>query len=81
MSYKAVKHAVLNRGVPPDRFLDELIAWGKTAPDDIFAQNPGKNRYRTRWPYCDFAIGEEINKNKQPVAKTGSSPAARNAGP
>src|ERR1700749_198442 len=34
-----------------------------------------------RWPSCDFAIGEEINKNKQPVAKTGSSPAARNADP
>ena len=45
MSYKAVKQAVLNRGVPPDRFLDELIAWGKTAPDDIFAQKSGKNIY------------------------------------
>jgi hypothetical protein len=37
--------------------------------------------YRTQWRYCDFAIGEEINKNKQAVAKIGSSPAARNAGP
>ena len=45
MPYHAIKQAVLNRGVPPDRFLDELIAWGKTAADDIFAQNLGKNIY------------------------------------
>lgn len=39
MSYSATKAAVLNRGVPPDSFLDELIAWAKTAPADIFAPN------------------------------------------
>jgi hypothetical protein len=35
--FQATKQPVGNRGAPPDSFLDELIAWGKTAPDDIFA--------------------------------------------
>jgi hypothetical protein len=39
MSYHATKKKVLNRGIPPDSFLDELVAWGKTAPDEIFAPN------------------------------------------
>jgi hypothetical protein len=39
MAYHALKHEVLNRGVAPDSFLDELVAWGKTADDDIFAPN------------------------------------------
>lgn len=30
---------VLNRGIPPKPFIDTLIAWGQTAPDDIFAEN------------------------------------------
>jgi hypothetical protein len=34
-----LKERVLNRGVPPDAFLDELVAWGGTAPDDIFVPN------------------------------------------
>ena len=39
MKYIATKQRVLNRGVPPDAFLDELVAWGKEAPDEIFAPN------------------------------------------
>lgn len=39
MGYTAAKHRVSNRGVPPDAFLDELVAWGKRAPDDIFVPN------------------------------------------
>ena len=39
MTYKATKQRVHNRGVPPDSFLDELVAWGRTASDDIFAPN------------------------------------------
>jgi hypothetical protein len=39
MKYIATKQHVFNRGVPPDEFLDELIAWGKSAPDEIFAPN------------------------------------------
>lgn len=39
MAYHATKSKVLNRGVPPNSFLDELVAWGRLAPDDIFAPN------------------------------------------
>ena len=39
MIYNATKQRVKNRGVPPDNFLDQLVAWGKTAPDEIFAPN------------------------------------------
>lgn len=35
-----VKNPVLNRGVAPDSFLHEIVAWAKTAPDEIFAVNP-----------------------------------------
>ena len=37
MAYKALKAQVKNRGKAPDAFLDELIAWGKDAPEEIFA--------------------------------------------
>lgn len=37
--YKETKRRVLNRGVPPDSFLREEVAWGRTAPDEIFAPN------------------------------------------
>jgi hypothetical protein len=36
---QALKSRVHTRGVPPDPFLVELIAWGRTAPDFIFAPN------------------------------------------
>ena len=45
MAYKALKHRVLNRGIPPDSFLDELVAWGKTASDDIFVPNQAHDVY------------------------------------
>jgi hypothetical protein len=38
MNYFAVKYKV-HGDWPPDEFLDELIAWGKAAPDEIFAPN------------------------------------------
>ena len=37
--YYYTKSPVYNRGIPPDSFLDELIAWGKTAPLSIFSEN------------------------------------------
>jgi hypothetical protein len=43
--YSATKQRVGNRGVPPDEFLDQLIAWGRTAPEDIFAPNTRKDVY------------------------------------
>jgi hypothetical protein len=45
MTYNAIKHQVHNRGVPYDDFLDELIAWEKIAPDEIFAPNSAQDIY------------------------------------
>ncbi len=39
MTYIATKQHVSNRGVPSNDFLDQLVAWGKQAPDEIFAPN------------------------------------------
>jgi Putative peptidoglycan binding domain/D-alanyl-D-alanine carboxypeptidase len=40
---------VFNRGIPPVKFLQELVAWGKTAPEEIFTDQPGnvKDIYAT----------------------------------
>ena len=45
MPYKATKQHVFNRGVAPDEFLDELVAWGKEAVDEIFAPNDASDIY------------------------------------
>ena len=45
MAFNATKHKVANRGVPPDSFLIELVGWGRTAPDEIFAPNPYADVY------------------------------------
>jgi hypothetical protein len=45
MSYTATKQHVANRGVPPDAFLDQLVDWGKTAPEEIFAPNDSSDIY------------------------------------
>jgi len=45
MTYVATKQNVSNRGVPPDQFLDELVVWGKQAPDEIFAPNDQDDVY------------------------------------
>ena len=45
MSYIAPKQKVLNRGVPPNDFLDQLVAWGMHAPDDIFMPNTFNDIY------------------------------------
>ncbi len=39
MPYNRTRQHVHNRGIPPVAFLDELVAWGRTAPDEIFAPN------------------------------------------
>ena len=39
MNFIATKARVTTRGIPPDSFLTELVQWGRTAPDDIFAPN------------------------------------------
>ncbi len=45
MAFHAIKQHVSNRGVPPDAFLRELIDWGRTAPDEIFAPNAHADIY------------------------------------
>ena len=45
MAFHATKQKVFNRGVPPDGFLDELVSWGKSAPDEIFAPNEHADVY------------------------------------
>ena len=45
MAFHATKQKVHNRGVPPDSFLNELVAWGRTAPDEIFAANTATDIY------------------------------------
>jgi hypothetical protein len=45
MKYTAAKQHVFNRGVPPNDFLDELVAWGKTAPAEIFERNSFSDIY------------------------------------
>ncbi|MBB1287034.1 M15 family metallopeptidase [Flavisolibacter sp. BT320] len=44
-NYVATKQHVFNRGVPPDDFLDQLVAWGKQAADDIFEKNSFSDIY------------------------------------
>ena len=45
MPLHATKQPVSNRGIPPDNFLDQLVAWGRTAPDDIFVPNSQTDIY------------------------------------
>lgn len=39
MTFFATKARVHNRGQPPDEFLEELVKWGRSAPDEIFITN------------------------------------------
>jgi hypothetical protein len=43
--FRATISRVLNRGVPPDSFLRELVEWGRTAPEEIFAPNLAADIY------------------------------------
>ena len=45
MAYRALKQRVHNRGVPPNSFLDQLVGWGRIAPDDIFVPNSAHDVY------------------------------------
>lgn len=57
MLYKALKAGVGNRGNLRDLFLDEMVRWFKTAPDEIFAQNANYDIYNKVYtelgPYLD----------------------------
>lgn len=43
--YRAALSHVFNRGRPPVAFLDELVAWAKSAPGEIFAPNKNLDIY------------------------------------
>ncbi len=45
MAFQATKQKVLNRGIPPDQFLTEMVTWGASADDDIFAPNDNADIY------------------------------------
>ncbi len=45
MKFIATKARVNNRGIPPDSFLTELVNWGRSAPDEIFAPNLADDIY------------------------------------
>lgn len=38
-NFIACRHKVLNRGQPPVAFLDQLVDWGVSAPNEIFSPN------------------------------------------
>lgn len=39
MTFSATLHPVKGRGVPPKAFLEILVSWARTAPDEIFEPN------------------------------------------
>ncbi len=39
MTFQATKAQVFNRGIPPDAFLEALVKWGRSSPDEIFDWN------------------------------------------
>ena len=43
--YVATKQKVANRGIPPDHFLDEMVVWGRSAAEDIFAPTVANDIY------------------------------------
>jgi hypothetical protein len=50
MTFTATKSRVLNRGVPPDDFLTEMVAWARTADDEIFERNAARDIYTEVMP-------------------------------
>ena len=36
----SIQSKVFNRGTPPPAFIQEMVAWAKTAPDEIFDRTP-----------------------------------------
>ena len=44
-NFVACREKVLNRGKPPVAFLDQLVDWGKSAPNEIFSPNTNTDIY------------------------------------
>lgn len=57
--YDACRQIVFNRGRPPAAFLNELVDWALTAPDEIFEVSPNPDIYSVManalWPWRDLA--------------------------
>jgi hypothetical protein len=45
MKFIATKQHVSNRGVAPDDFLEQIIIWGRSSPDEIFIPNSESDIY------------------------------------
>jgi len=60
MTFKATKAKVYNRGVAPDSFLTELVAWAKQSPDAIFAPNDEPVEIYT---VIKSSLATTVNKN------------------
>lgn len=45
MNFIALQQPVFNRGCPPTKFLDDLVAWGRKADPAIFAPNDVNDIY------------------------------------
>jgi hypothetical protein len=45
MTFNETKRRVFNRGIAPDSFLTEMVEWARSAPDDIFTENPLNDIY------------------------------------
>ena len=58
--FAAALHYVENRGRAPLAFLEELLAWGNTAPEEIFAPNRVPNdAYAVIKPFLGTQKGED----------------------
>ena len=44
-TFSACKQQISNRGQAPDSFLNELVDWALTAPDEIFEKNDNQDIY------------------------------------
>jgi hypothetical protein len=50
MPYQHLRSEVANRGRPPDSFLEQLVNWGRSASQDIFARNDNYDIYSSIAP-------------------------------
>jgi len=57
MAYTALRRRVYNRGIPPIAFLQEMVAWARTAPDEIFSANQKPDIYNK----VRFELGPYLN--------------------
>lgn len=56
----AIFTKVLNRGVPPPSFIQQMVAWAKTAPAEIFAPNHVPNdAYAVIKPFLATPMGKD----------------------